>query len=157
MEAQNIDENPVPWSSSAMDDTLHTQIATTANHSFSEYVDGDDAAAEEEDDEDFCDVETWEFLSNSFREVQSVLDHNRRLIQQVNDNHRSKIPHNLAKNVDLICEINANMSKVIGLYSNLSANLSSIVQQRRAVADKAVKKVESWSDHPVISSLLLCH
>ncbi|GFP92031.1 protein early flowering 4, partial [Phtheirospermum japonicum] len=32
-----------------------------------------------------------------FREVQSVLDLNRRLIQQESKNHRSKIPCNLAR------------------------------------------------------------
>ncbi|KAH6765692.1 EARLY FLOWERING-like protein [Perilla frutescens var. hirtella] len=128
-----------------MDDTSNTLISA-ANHSFSDFIDGEDAEAEddEEEDDDFCDVETWETLSRSFREVQSVLDRNRRLIQQVNDNHRSKMPHNLAKNVDLISEINANISKVVALYSNLSANLSTIVHQRRAaVEDSSVQKVES--------------
>ncbi|XP_057772480.1 protein EARLY FLOWERING 4-like [Salvia miltiorrhiza] len=123
-----------------MDDASNTLISA-ANHSFSDFVYGEEAAAEdeEEEDDDFCDVETWETLSKSFRDVQSVLDRNRRLIQQVNDNHRSKMPHNLAKNVALICEINANMSKVVALYSSLSANLSAIVRQRRA----APKEIES--------------
>ncbi|KAI3461658.1 hypothetical protein Pfo_018321 [Paulownia fortunei] len=120
----------------------NSQTLATANHSFNEDIEGEDAA-EEADEEEFCDLEAWETLSKSFREVQLVLDHNRRLIQRANDNHRSRIPDNLAKNVDLIREINANISKVIGLYSNLSANFSSIVQQRRAVADKAVKNVDS--------------
>ncbi|GFP82732.1 protein early flowering 4, partial [Phtheirospermum japonicum] len=46
-----------------------------------------------------------ETLTKSFGEVQSVLDLNRRLIQQANDNHRSKIPRNLATNVELIREL----------------------------------------------------
>lgn len=131
-----------------MDDTSNTLIsaaaAAAASHSFCDFVDGDDAAAEDEEEEDdeFCDVETWETLSKSFREVQSLLDRNRRLIQQVNDNHRSKVPHNLARNVDLICEINSNMSKVVAIYSSLSASFSTIVHQRRAVAETAAKKVE---------------
>lgn len=124
------------------------------NHNFEDAAAGDDDEEEEEDNE-FCDVEMWETLSKRFREVQSVLDRNRRLIQQVNDNHRSKIPHNLAKNVDLICEINANMSKIIALYSNLSSNLSAIVHQRRASADGSVKEIKSWSHHLVISTRLL--
>ncbi|KAG6403580.1 hypothetical protein SASPL_135806 [Salvia splendens] len=98
-------------------------LISAANHRFS---DGEDAAADDEDD-----FETWEALSKSFGEVQSVLDRNRRLIQQVNDNHRSKIPDNLAKNVALICEINDNMSRVVGLYSGLSATLSAVVRRRR--------------------------
>lgn len=121
-----------------MDDSSQTLTITNApvNHSFND--------AEDEQEEEFCDLEAWETLSKSFSEVQSVLDHNRRLIQQVNDNHRSKIPHNLAENVSLIREINANISKVIGLYSNLSVNFSGIVQQRRATAaDKAAKNIGS--------------
>ncbi|KAG8371499.1 hypothetical protein BUALT_Bualt13G0094000 [Buddleja alternifolia] len=109
-----------------MDDTSQT-LTTAGGHSYDYDFD------EEEKEEDFCDVETWETLSKSFKEVQSVLDHNRRLIQQVNDNHRSKIPRNMTKNVELIREINSNMSKVISLYSNLSKNFSNSVQQRRAM------------------------
>ncbi|XP_047946355.1 protein EARLY FLOWERING 4-like [Salvia hispanica] len=97
-------------------------LISAASHRFSD---------DEEDEDDLCDVETWEALSKSFGEVQSVLDRNRRLIQQVNDNHRSKLPDNLAKNVALICEINDNMSRVVGLYSGLSATLSAAVRRRR--------------------------
>ncbi|GFP95841.1 protein early flowering 4, partial [Phtheirospermum japonicum] len=84
-----------------------------------------------------------ETLTKSFREVQSVLDLNRRLIQQANDNHRSKIPRNLATNVELIREINANISEVTDLYSYLSKSFSSVIQQRRSVAGNAAKGVES--------------
>lgn len=138
-----------------MDNAFRDLITSAADHGFSA---ADDAAAgEEEDDNEFCNVVTWEALSKIFREVQSVLDHNRRLIQQVNENHRSKIPHNLAKNVHLICEIDANMSKVVGLYSDLSANLFRIVQKRRAVADNAGKKVESWNSSVIqFSATLPC-
>ncbi|KAL1541077.1 protein EARLY FLOWERING 4-like [Salvia divinorum] len=115
-----------------MDDASNF-LTSAANHRFS---DGEDAAAEDEEDEDdLCDVETWETLSKSFREVQSVLDRNRCLIQQVNDNHRSKNPDNLAKNVALICEINGNMSKVVGLYSGLSANLSAAARRKSNIED----------------------
>ncbi|KAL0454793.1 UNVERIFIED_CONTAM: protein EARLY FLOWERING 4 [Sesamum latifolium] len=79
-----------------MDDNSQILITAnaTADHSFNDEMDGEDAA-EEDDEEESCDVESWEILSKSFKEVQSVLDHNRRLIQQVNDNHRSKIPYYL--------------------------------------------------------------
>lgn len=127
---------------SAMDDASNTAVNRTF---FPDFADAAEDEEEEEEDEDgFCDVDTWETLSRSFREVQSLLDRNRRLIQQVNDNHRSKIPHNLAKNVDLICEINANMSKIISLYSGLSANLSAVVRQRRAATSKEIQIVK-WA------------
>ncbi|GAB4859950.1 hypothetical protein Ancab_011429 [Ancistrocladus abbreviatus] len=92
---------------------------------------GDDG---DKDDYEDCDVEAWQTLSESFNQVQSVLDQNRVLIQQVNENHQSRIPDNLAKNVSLIREINGNISKIISLYSHLSVNFSNIVHQRRAMA-----------------------
>ncbi|KAH7863481.1 hypothetical protein Vadar_018044 [Vaccinium darrowii] len=102
-------------------------------------VDGDkegkDRSKDDDDDDGECDKEVWNTLSDNFRRVQSVLDQNRVLIQQVNENHQSKIPDNLAKNVTLIQEINANISKVMSMYSDLSVNFSSIVHQRRAIRD----------------------
>ncbi|KAL3829057.1 hypothetical protein ACJIZ3_017859 [Penstemon smallii] len=105
---------------------------STANYRFNNNMNGGFLEEDDEDEEleDCCDVEAWEILSKSFKEVQSLLDHNRRLIQQVNDNHQSMIPRNLAKNVELIREINANISTVIGLYANLSTDFSSIVQYK---------------------------
>ncbi|KAK6933013.1 Protein EARLY FLOWERING 4 domain [Dillenia turbinata] len=64
--------------------------------------------------------EFWETLSRNFGQVQSVLDRNRVLIQQVNENHQSRIPDNLVRNVALIQEINMNISNVVSLYSDLS-------------------------------------
>ncbi|GKU93363.1 hypothetical protein SLEP1_g6961 [Rubroshorea leprosula] len=63
---------------------------------------GDGSGVEDEE----CDVEAWSTLSKAFKQVQVVLDQNRDLIQKVNENHRSKIPDNLVKNVALIGEIN---------------------------------------------------
>ncbi|KAK2974613.1 hypothetical protein RJ640_025907 [Escallonia rubra] len=63
---------------------------------------GDDCGEE-------CDAEAWEILSAGFRDVQSVLDRNRALIQQVNENHMSKIPDNLVNNITIIREINGIM------------------------------------------------
>ncbi|KAK8277700.1 hypothetical protein V6Z11_D10G292500 [Gossypium hirsutum] len=60
----------------------------------------------------------------NFKQVQSVLDRNRMLIQQVNDNHQSKNPDNMVKNVALIQELNGNISKVVSLYSDMSSNFS---------------------------------
>ncbi|XP_047328736.1 protein EARLY FLOWERING 4-like [Impatiens glandulifera] len=74
--------------------------------------------------------EVWGAFSEKFQQVQSFLDRNRFLIQQVNDNHQSKIQENLVKNVALIQEINSNISKVVSLYSDLSANFSNSFQQR---------------------------
>lgn len=96
----------------------------------------------DDDEEEECDVEVWEMLSKSFIQVQSVLDQNRVLINQVNENHQSKIADNLTKNVALIREINTNISKVLSIYSDLSLNFSTIVHQRRAAMINCNRSVD---------------
>lgn len=96
----------------------------------------------DDDEEEECDVEVWEMLSKSFIQVQSVLDQNRVLINQVNENHQSKIADNLTKNVALIREINTNISKVLSIYSDLSLNFSTIVHQRRAAMISCKRSVD---------------
>ncbi|KAK1420849.1 hypothetical protein QVD17_22751 [Tagetes erecta] len=114
-------------SSSAIEETNYHEKSknsgdkTTVKRWLSEKIDG----------EEEYDAEAWETLNKGFKEAQSVLDQNRLLIQQVNENHQSKIPDNLVKNVALIQEINGNISKVSNVYSNLSVNFSKFVHQRR--------------------------
>ncbi|KAI3470877.1 hypothetical protein Pfo_027540 [Paulownia fortunei] len=72
--------------------------------------------------QDGGDPAVWAAFTENFRQVQSVLDRNRVLIQQVNENHQSKIHDNLVKNV-------------VSLYSNLSGNFSSVVHQQSAAGD----------------------
>ncbi|KAJ9128683.1 hypothetical protein P3X46_034611 [Hevea brasiliensis] len=84
----------------------------------------------DDDDDDEGDSEVWATFNSTFRQVQSVLDRNRNLIQQVNENHQSRIPDNMVKNVALIQELNGNISKVVSLYSDLSSNFSATYQQR---------------------------
>ncbi|XP_030969204.1 protein EARLY FLOWERING 4-like [Quercus lobata] len=98
--------------------------------------------SDDDEEEEECDVEVWEMLSKSFIQVQSVLDQNRVLINQVNENHQSKIADNLAKNVALIREINTNISKVLSIYSDLSLNFSTIVHQRRAAMINCKRSVD---------------
>ncbi|CAN1748593.1 Protein EARLY FLOWERING 4 [Linum perenne] len=73
----------------------------------------------------------WANFGGTFREVQTVLDRNRDLIQQVNDNHQSKIADNMAKNVPLIQEINHNITKISSLYSGMSDNFVSTYHDRK--------------------------
>ncbi|MFS7916588.1 putative protein EARLY FLOWERING 4 [Helianthus anomalus] len=63
-------------------------------------------------------------FEKSFVQVQSILDQNRVLINEINQNHESKIPDNLGRNVGLIRELNNNIRKVVDLYSHLSSNFS---------------------------------
>ncbi|RYQ83795.1 hypothetical protein Ahy_B10g102645 isoform C [Arachis hypogaea] len=69
-------------------------------------------------------------MNRSFRQVQSVLDRNRALIQQVNENHQSRIPDKMVKNVSLIQELNGNISKVVSMYSDLNSNFTNACQHR---------------------------
>lgn len=73
--------------------------------------------------------DVWNNFSNRFRQVQSVLDRNRSLIQQVNENHQSRTTDNMVRNVSLIQELNGNISKVVSLYSDISTNFSTMFRQ----------------------------
>ncbi|CAI9778710.1 unnamed protein product [Fraxinus pennsylvanica] len=128
-----------------MDDNF--QIKATANRQNHRYNGGGDDN-EDGEEEASCDVEAWGILSKGFNEVQTLLNQNRVLIQQVNENHQSKIPDNLAKNVDLIKEINGNISKVLGLYSNMSTNFSSVIRLQPVISSGDGKSItiENYSN-----------
>ncbi|KVH94033.1 protein ELF4-LIKE 3 [Cynara cardunculus var. scolymus] len=84
-------------------------------------------------------------FQKSFVQVQNILDQNRVLINEINQNHESKIPDNLSKNVGLIRELNNNIKKVVGLYSDLSSNFSKSIDVNSSEGDsrsdgKAVQK-----------------
>ncbi|KAL6957419.1 hypothetical protein U1Q18_047012 [Sarracenia purpurea var. burkii] len=121
-----------------------TAAITTANNngrfraSEDLHSDGFNEQEDDEDTENFLeedDGEVWGAFAVKFRHVQSFLDQNRALIQQVNENHQSKIHDSLVKNVALIQEINANISKIVSLYADLSANFSSMFHQGNAAVD----------------------
>ncbi|KAL9418589.1 hypothetical protein AB3S75_036528 [Citrus x aurantiifolia] len=126
---------------SSMDNTSNTAITTnpTVKHKLKQARRNPpitlnnkrkNSGLEDEEPEEECDPEAWQSFNTSFGQVQSVLDRNRVLIQQVNENHQSKIPDNMVKNVGLIQELNGNISKVVSLYSDLSTNFSRAFHQR---------------------------
>lgn len=59
-------------------------------------------------------------FQKSFVQVQNILDQNKLLISEINQNHESKIPDNLSRNVGLIRELNNNIRRVVELYTDLS-------------------------------------
>ncbi|CAN4075530.1 unnamed protein product [Withania somnifera] len=75
--------------------------------------------------------EIWNTFSNNFRQVQTVLDRNKLLIQQVNENHQSRTHDSMVQNVDLIKELNCNISKVASIYSDFNVDLTNMVHQRQ--------------------------
>ncbi|KMZ73779.1 Protein ELF4-LIKE 4 [Zostera marina] len=66
-------------------------------------------------------------FQKSFVQVQTILDQNRLLINEINQNHESRIPDNLSRNVGLIRELNSNIRRVVDLYGDLSGSLSKSV------------------------------
>ncbi|PHT45055.1 Protein EARLY FLOWERING 4 [Capsicum baccatum] len=77
------------------------------------------------------DSEIWNNFSNNFRQVQSVLDRNRLLIQQVNENHQSRTHDSMVQNVGLIQELNGNISKVASIYSDFNTDFTTMFHQRK--------------------------
>ncbi|XP_055830814.1 protein EARLY FLOWERING 4-like [Solanum dulcamara] len=73
----------------------------------------------------------WNNFSNNFRQVQSMLDRNRSLIQQVNENHQSRTHDSMMQNVDLIQELNGNISKVASIYSDFNTDFTTMIHQRK--------------------------
>lgn len=65
-----------------------------------------------------------QIFQKSFVQVQNILDQNRLLINEVNQNHESKIPDNLGRNVGLIKELNNNIRRVVDLYADLSTSFT---------------------------------
>ncbi|MQM11339.1 hypothetical protein Taro_044249 [Colocasia esculenta] len=67
-------------------------------------------------------------FQKSFVQVQNILDQNRLLINEINQNHESKVPDNLSRNVGLIRELNNNIRRVVDLYADLSSSLARSVE-----------------------------
>ncbi|GLJ21760.1 hypothetical protein SUGI_0406040 [Cryptomeria japonica] len=59
--------------------------------------------------------------TKGFIPVQNILDKNRLLINEINQNQESKVPDNLTRNVGMIRELNNNIGRVVDLYAGLSS------------------------------------
>lgn len=70
------------------------------------------------------DSKVLQTFGKSFVQVQNILDQNRVLINEINQNHESKVPDNLSRNVGLIRELNNNIRRVVDLYANLSSSFA---------------------------------
>lgn len=58
-----------------------------------------------------------------------MLDRNTVLINQINDNHATRTPESLQRNVLLIRELNGNVQKIVGLYQELADVLTTSQQE----------------------------
>ncbi|KAJ4750395.1 Protein ELF4-LIKE 4 [Rhynchospora pubera] len=70
------------------------------------------------------DNKVMQAFQKSFVQVQSILEQNRILINEINQNHESKLPDNLGRNVGLIRELNNNIRRVVDLYAELSSSFA---------------------------------
>lgn len=85
-------------------------------------------------------------FQQSFGQVQNILDQNRLLINEINQNHQSKIPDNISRNVGLIRELNNNIKRVVGLYADLSTSFSKSSSEGDSSAAGALRSA-SGSSH----------
>ncbi|CAD5184584.1 protein ELF4-LIKE 3-like [Musa acuminata AAA Group] len=65
------------------------------------------------------DYKVMQTFHKSFGQVQSRLDQNRKLINEINQNQASRIPGRLNRNVRLIGELNSNIRRVVDVYVEL--------------------------------------
>lgn len=71
-------------------------------------------------------------FQKSLLQAQDILNQNRLLINEINQNHESRMPDNLSRNVGLIRELNSNIRRVVDLYADLS---SSFTKSREASSE----------------------
>ncbi|KAH1240541.1 Protein ELF4-LIKE 4 [Glycine max] len=71
-------------------------------------------------------------FQKSLLQAQDILNQNRLLINEINQNHESKMPDNLSRNVGLIRELNSNIRRVVDLYADLS---NSFTKSREASSE----------------------
>ncbi|KAL2327255.1 hypothetical protein Fmac_020682 [Flemingia macrophylla] len=74
------------------------------------------------------DAKVMQTFQKSFVQVQNIFDQNRLLINEINQNHESKVPDNLTRNVGLIRELNNNIRRVYDLYADLSSSFTKSMQ-----------------------------
>ncbi|KAF3332120.1 protein ELF4-LIKE 4-like protein [Carex littledalei] len=89
--------------------------------------------------------EVAQSLEKCFVQVQGILDQNRLLINEIDQNHRSQEPDNLTRNVVLIRELNTNISRVVDLYADLSLNFTQSVP--RSQGSKVCQKRGHDEEH----------
>lgn len=81
-------------------------------------------------------VDVRTFASEKFNDVQDLLDHNKVLINEINQNHEERTPEALARNVLLIRELNKNVAKVVTIYKEVSGEFEQFMDEAAAMAQQ---------------------
>ncbi|KAG6516312.1 protein ELF4-LIKE 3-like [Zingiber officinale] len=87
-------------------------------------------------------------FQKSFVQVQSILEQNRLLINEIGQNHESRSPCNLGRNVGLIRELNDNIRRVVDLYADLSASFAKSMGASSSGGDCSVRLPEHKRSRP---------
>lgn len=93
-----------------------------------------------------------QIFQKSFAQVQDILDQNRLLINEINQNHESKVPDNLTRNVGLIKELNNNIRRVVNLYAELSNSFTRSMEASSEGESAATLKSEGKASQKRIRS-----
>ncbi|KAL8458670.1 hypothetical protein ACS0TY_035419 [Phlomoides rotata] len=86
-------------------------------------------------------------FQKSFGQVQNILDQNRLLINEINQNHELKIPDNLTRNVGLVRELNNNIRIVVDLYTDLSSSFTKSMEASSEGESAGVTKSDGRVGH----------
>jgi hypothetical protein len=84
--------------------------------------------------------------ADKFVDVQVLLDQNVVLISQINDNHTTRTPEALERNVLLIRELNSNVQRITELYQDIASVLTGAKPD--AAADGAATAVKVAGQKP---------
>ncbi|GKV24769.1 hypothetical protein SLEP1_g34338 [Rubroshorea leprosula] len=86
-------------------------------------------------------------FQKNFVQVQNILDQNRLLINEINQNHESKMPDNLSRNVGLIKELNNNIRRVVDLYADLSSSFTKSMEASSEGDSSGALRSDSKAGH----------
>ncbi|GMH04104.1 hypothetical protein Nepgr_005943 [Nepenthes gracilis] len=86
-------------------------------------------------------------FQKSFVQVQDILDQNRLLINEINQNHESRIPDKLSRNVGLIKELNNNIRRVVDLYADLSQSFTKSMEASSEGDSIGAVRADSKASH----------
>lgn len=79
--------------------------------------------------------------------AQELLDQNKLLITEINQNHELKTPEALTRNAVLIKQLNNNVSRVVALYAELAAEVG-VQEEPAAPVAQAVQPMSTLQQAP---------
>uniref|UniRef100_A0A9I9CJU5 Protein EARLY FLOWERING 4 domain-containing protein n=1 Tax=Cucumis melo TaxID=3656 RepID=A0A9I9CJU5_CUCME len=78
-------------------------------------------------------------FQTNFVQVQNILEQNRMLINEINQNQESRMAGKVSRNVGLIRELNNNIRRVVDLYADLSTSFTNSIEHGDSAAKPGYK------------------